>query len=108
MRYTAAVSVVQQYAAGIKGSEAAVERLVDSADPSIAQAIGLELFSVGRLTDAQRERLTKRGISSNFRQLSDSELTALRTVDPSKDGHQGADTRKRPRLTSVPPMTAAE
>lgn len=108
LRYTAAVGVIQQHLAGIKGAQAAVDRLIDGADPSIAQLIGVELFSLGKLSPAVRERLGKRGIANKFRQLSEAELTALRTVDPSKDGHQGADTRTRPRFTSVPPMSDAE
>jgi len=108
MRYTAAVGVVTHFAAGIPGAEASVEHLLKDADPSIAQLVGVELFSMGRLTDAWRAILEKRGISNKFRQMTDAELAAVRTVDPSKDGHAGPDTRTRPRFTSVPAFQEAE
>jgi hypothetical protein len=108
MRYTASVGVVQHHAAGIQGAQTAVERLLKDADASIAQLVGVELFSKGLLTDSLREILSKRGISNKFRKLSDAELNKIRAVDPSKDGHVGADTRTRPRWTSVPALSAEE
>jgi hypothetical protein len=108
MRYTASVGVVQHYAKGVAGAEAATERMLKGADPQIAQMVGLELFSAGKLTDAWRKILSDRGISTKFRRLGDSELNALRTVDPSRDGHVGADTRTKPRALSVPALSSGE
>lgn len=102
MRYTAAVGVVQHFAAGVDGAEASVERLLKEADPAIAQLVGVELFSLDRLSDSWRVLLDERGIANEFRRLTDSELAALRRVDPSNEGHTGADTRTRPRWTTVP------
>ena len=108
MRYTASVGVVQHYVKGVSGAEAATERMLKGADPQIAQMVGVELFSAGKLTDAWRKILSDRGISTKFRRMADSELNALRTVDPSRDGHQGGDTRTRPRSLSVPALPVGE
>lgn len=108
MRYTASVGVVQHYVKGVVGADAATERMLKGADPQIAQMVGLELFSAGKLTDAWRKILSDRGISTKFRRMGDAELDALRAVDPAKDGHVGADTRTRPRLLSVPALPAGE
>ncbi len=106
MRYTASVGVVQQYAAGRSEAKTAIERLLNDADASIAQLMGVELFSMGKLSDAWRAILTKRGISNNFRQFTDAELSALRTINPAELRHR--DGGGTPNVTNVPALPENE
>jgi hypothetical protein len=108
MRYTAAVGLVRHHVNRVDGAGAAVERMLKDADTEIARLVAVELFSEGNLTDSWRQHLSGRGIATNFRKLDEVELNALRTVEPSRDGHQGADARKRSRSVSVPALQAFE
>jgi hypothetical protein len=107
LRYTASVGIVKNLLGKVDGAEGATERLLHDADREVAQLVGVELFSEGRLSDHWKGVLKARGISSEFKRLEGAELEATRSVGPGRP-HQGADVRRRPRSTSVPAIRETE
>jgi hypothetical protein len=92
VRATATIGVVKHHLKGVEGAEAAVAKILASAEPDMAQTAGLELFAEGRLTDEHRAALAARNISSGFRRLAGAELDQIRTLTPTDHpGQQQAD-----------------
>ncbi|HEX6767002.1 MAG TPA: hypothetical protein VF103_16010 [Polyangiaceae bacterium] len=104
LRYAAAVGAVQAHKKGVVGASATVERLLKQTDAQIAQLIGVELFSAGKLTPALRGLLDERGISTKFERMSDAEHQRVFSVDPETTRPRNDGSRKRPLSESVPSL----
>jgi hypothetical protein len=104
LRYTAVVGAVQAHGKGVAGSAATVERLLKTTDAQIAQVMGVELYSAGRLTPALKSLLEGRGISAKFKRMSDAEYKKVLSVDPETARPRNDGTRRRPLSESVPSL----
>jgi hypothetical protein len=104
LRYTAAVGAVHAHKNGVAGSAATVERLLKTTDAQVAQLMGVELYSAGKLTAALRGLLEARGISAKFRRMSDAEYKKVLSVDPETTRPRNDGSRTRPLSESVPSL----
>jgi hypothetical protein len=82
VRATATTGVVKHYLQGVEGAEAAVARLLATAEPEMAQTAAVELFTHGRLSDEHRAALTARNMNANYRLVEGAELDELTALKP--------------------------
>lgn len=100
IRHIAAVSVVRAASSKLDGAQVSVQKLLKVAEPSIAQLVGVELFSAGKLDSTLKSLLTERRIYADFKRIEGEELRELRNLHSDTD-HSGA-RRSRPLPDSVP------
>jgi hypothetical protein len=79
-----------------------------NAEPAMAKIAALELFNEGKLSEGDKQELSRRGIFTNFRKIEGAELEALRSVRWNSTRHPGADNPNKKSLTNVPVAPKSE